>query len=240
MEKSREMFDEGMDIIVRAWTEEKINHKGEFWSFVDEVEILPKPVQDPHPPIYIAALSPPSFFEAATTGWNIQLASPFSYRMYREQWIDTVRDNLIVYESKCVELGRDPKKAERAILLPFYVAPTEEQAVAEFGPHAEWFYSKVSGHERISGRESEVVKGYEVAMSESLRTQQLGMLNFSSLHANSAVVASDPAGCIEKLKHLKAELGITEFILWFNLGGMDADRAMASMRLAMAEVLRYV
>jgi len=65
MDKSREMLTEGLDIVLKAWTQEKISYKGKFWTIPEEVELLPKPVQKPHPPVYQATISPESFEQAA-------------------------------------------------------------------------------------------------------------------------------------------------------------------------------
>ena len=46
--------------MIRAWTEDDIAHAGRFYQF-DPVTVLPKPQQRPHPPVWVAALSPESF-----------------------------------------------------------------------------------------------------------------------------------------------------------------------------------
>ena len=84
MDKSREMLAEGLDIVLKSWTQEKISYRGKFWTIPEPVELLPKPVQKPHPPVYQATISPESFEQAARTGINLQMASPFTYRTYRE------------------------------------------------------------------------------------------------------------------------------------------------------------
>src|SRR3546814_11652866 len=87
MDQSREMFDEGVDLILRAWGNEKITFDGKYWQVPEPIEVLPKPVQLPHPPIYQAAISAESFDNAAKPGWSVQLAAPSTYRTYREEWI---------------------------------------------------------------------------------------------------------------------------------------------------------
>ena len=121
MDQSREMLAEGLDIVLKSWTQEKISYKGKYWTIPEEVEVLPKPVQKPHPPVYQATISPESFEQAARAGINLQMASPFTYRTYRETWMDELEKNCQHYDKVCKELGRDPKKAERMILLPFFV-----------------------------------------------------------------------------------------------------------------------
>ena len=80
MEDSRAMYDEALELVLKAWTNEKIQHKGQFWNVPQPTEVLPKPLQKPHPPIYQAAISPESFAAAGRVGSALQLASPFSYR----------------------------------------------------------------------------------------------------------------------------------------------------------------
>jgi probable F420-dependent oxidoreductase len=49
-------LDEALTVCKRLWTEEKITHRGDFYSFA-EVMFEPKPVQKPHPPLYIGGES---------------------------------------------------------------------------------------------------------------------------------------------------------------------------------------
>src|SRR5690349_20834495 len=55
---------EALEIVRRAWTEEKISFHGEHFSF-DDVEVLPKPVQQPRPPVWVGANVAPGIRRAA-------------------------------------------------------------------------------------------------------------------------------------------------------------------------------
>ncbi len=52
MAESRARFDEALEIILKAWTEDVFSHDGRFWKFKD-ISIWPRPLQQPHPPIFI-------------------------------------------------------------------------------------------------------------------------------------------------------------------------------------------
>ena len=236
MEDSRAMYDEGLEVVIRAWTEDKVAHDGKFWTVREPVEVLPKPVQRPHPPIYQACISPESFRAAARLGANLQLASPFSYRTYRESWIDKLAESVTEYENAREARGLDPKGGERMMLLPFYTAEDGAEAREVFGERVEWFYSKVTRNQKSVAGQPETVRGYELTMSESRKTLAGGYLTFRKLHEHGAAIAGTPAECADRLIHLRERLGITEFVLWPNLGGMPADRAMRSMELTIAEV----
>src|SRR5581483_2901671 len=238
MEHSRAMFNEGLEIIVKAWTQEKVAHRGDFWTIEEPVEVLPKPVQQPHPPIYQATISPESFEQAARGGWHLQFATPFTYRTYRERWLDELEAQCKRYEALCVEHGLDPKAAERMMLVPFFVHEDAAQARAIYQPHVEWFYNKVTANQ-LAGAAAPV-KGYELTMTEGKRTREMGYLAFDKLDQYSALIADDPAGCIAKLRELKRRFGITEFVLWFSIGGIDPAHAERAMRLTKETVIPYV
>ncbi|HYB92006.1 MAG TPA: LLM class flavin-dependent oxidoreductase, partial [Candidatus Binataceae bacterium] len=61
-EQSRGIFNESVEVILQAWTQERVNFKGVHFKFED-VQVRPKPLQKPHPPIWMAALSPESFVQ---------------------------------------------------------------------------------------------------------------------------------------------------------------------------------
>jgi alkanesulfonate monooxygenase SsuD/methylene tetrahydromethanopterin reductase-like flavin-dependent oxidoreductase (luciferase family) len=67
-----------------------------------------------------------------------------------------------------------------------------------------------------------------------------GHLSFDKLHQYGACIADDPDTCIAKLKEMKRRFGITEFVLWFNIGGIGKAHVERAMRLAAERVLPYV
>lgn len=58
--ESRARFFESLEVIQKAWTMEHFSHKGQFYSYND-VCVVPKPYQSPHPPIRVAANSSDTF-----------------------------------------------------------------------------------------------------------------------------------------------------------------------------------
>jgi alkanesulfonate monooxygenase SsuD/methylene tetrahydromethanopterin reductase-like flavin-dependent oxidoreductase (luciferase family) len=66
-------FEEGIEIIMRSWTEDTFTYSGKAWSYVD-ILCRPRPLQQPHPPIYYGATSPESPAMVARRGWNLALS----------------------------------------------------------------------------------------------------------------------------------------------------------------------
>ncbi len=238
MSESREMFNEGIELILKSWASEKFTHEGKYWTVPDEIELLPKPVQEPHPPVYQATVSPESFDQAARNGWSLQLAAPFTYRTYREEWISRLADEIKRYEDKLVAHGHDPARLERMILLPYYTDTESARARETLRPHVEWFYNKVASHQQPG--KGGPVAGYELTMSEGKRSREMGYLAFDRLAEFDACVVGSPQECVDKIGRMKEAFGLTEVTIWPNLGGMAATRAENAVRLTWEEVVPHI
>src|SRR5438067_1154221 len=68
--ESAERFREAVEIVLQAWTKERFTFKGAHFSF-DDIELLPKPLQQPHPPTWMAATSETAIDWAAGRGFSI-------------------------------------------------------------------------------------------------------------------------------------------------------------------------
>ena len=79
-EESRDRFAEGLDLLRTAWTKEEFTYTGRFYSITEPVTCLPRPVQKPHPPIYVACFSRPTVEMAAEQGFHT-LFAPFAAAM---------------------------------------------------------------------------------------------------------------------------------------------------------------
>jgi alkanesulfonate monooxygenase SsuD/methylene tetrahydromethanopterin reductase-like flavin-dependent oxidoreductase (luciferase family) len=77
-EESASRFHETVDIVLKAWSNEKLSYEGKYYRYED-VEVLPKPLQTPHPPVWMAATSTPAIDWAASKGFSI-LMDPHSSR----------------------------------------------------------------------------------------------------------------------------------------------------------------
>jgi alkanesulfonate monooxygenase SsuD/methylene tetrahydromethanopterin reductase-like flavin-dependent oxidoreductase (luciferase family) len=69
-EESSSRFREAVEIVLKAWTEERLNFNGQHFQFAD-IEVLPKPLQRPHPPVWVAATSEPALEWAASRGYSV-------------------------------------------------------------------------------------------------------------------------------------------------------------------------
>lgn len=101
---------EALDIVNKMWTEEKPTYKGSYYKIVEAVD-NPKPVQKPHPPVYIGATHEKMIRFAAQRAdvWNFPSdVNPCTIADYK--------DRATILEKRCKEIGRDPKSVRRSWL----------------------------------------------------------------------------------------------------------------------------
>jgi alkanesulfonate monooxygenase SsuD/methylene tetrahydromethanopterin reductase-like flavin-dependent oxidoreductase (luciferase family) len=119
-DESTSRFRETVEIVLRAWTDERLRFTGKHYQF-DGIEVLPKPVQRPHPPVWMAASSEGAIEWAASRGFSI-LMDPHSSaaeigrkrRIYGERLLaggysEAGRD---IPVARLVALGRSADAAE--------------------------------------------------------------------------------------------------------------------------------
>lgn len=59
--------DEMLEVMKRLWQEEQVSHRGRFFQF-DDVTLLPRPAQQPYPPIWVSGRSEAAMRRAALHG----------------------------------------------------------------------------------------------------------------------------------------------------------------------------
>ncbi len=70
LDETAPRFREAVEVVQAAWSAERLTFHGTYWDF-DDVEVLPKPRQQPHPPTWVAATSPEAISWAAAGGYSI-------------------------------------------------------------------------------------------------------------------------------------------------------------------------
>jgi len=124
MDESRSRFDEGVAQILELLAHENVTSNGQHHAY-QNVTVFPRPVQTPHPPVWIAAMSTPESFESAgRLGYNmmvIPLAGPQMaplLEIYRKAWTDSGRPGcgriMFAFHMFC---DHDREKA-RALAVP--------------------------------------------------------------------------------------------------------------------------
>jgi alkanesulfonate monooxygenase SsuD/methylene tetrahydromethanopterin reductase-like flavin-dependent oxidoreductase (luciferase family) len=205
-------FAEGLEVVKRLWTLEEASFEGRYFR-LPKVRPVTRPLQKPHPPIWVAAQNDAGIRRAATMGdvlfMNPQATIATLARQAR-LFVETRRE------------ARLPPASELACMKEVYVAPDMDTALREARPYIE---EKLKMYARW-GQLRELPK----------ESAELPSLDFDDLRRDCAIVG-DPAHCIAEFKRYRNEVGINHFSVVLNWPGMEPWRILRSIQLLGEQVL---
>ena len=213
--ESRSRFFESLEIILKAWGEEQFSHQGEYYTFND-VNVVPKPYQNPHPPIRIAVTSADTF----------AIVGRMAHSIFIMQGVPQLQERLKEYRKARQEAGH-PGPADVMLRIPAYVAETSERA------HSEPMASTMHGIQ-YAAREL----GPSAASQETAeRIQRLVNTPYEEI-LRERVMYGTPEAVVDRLHEYKEQLGLSGVILEVNFGGqIPADRVINCIRLLTEKVV---
>ena len=234
IDESRERFHEAVDVMIKAWTEEKLTYHGKFTN-VDDVWVLPKPVQKPYPPLFQAVSTSPASVEfAASRQIQVIAGGPTDVMGQAPQVIQ-------LWRQKMEEHGHEHAHLDPPMSKSIYVAPTMEEA--ESDPIGlEDFSSRILRSIGSNGaaigmpidKDGNIAKGYEHwanRQSDRDRRDDLG-------HAGLPPLRGTPDVVIERLKQVE-EAGISHVFGSFGFAGLPHEKVMRSIELFATEVMPH-
>ena len=198
---------EALEVIQKCWTEERFSHQGKYFQF-DNVEVTTKPVQQPHPPVYMAAFGPQSAARAARRGYHLAMGLGPSHD---------------VYVSALREAGRNPAD-HRFVSGPIgiHLADTTKQA---------WDEAEEALHTWVSfygDRGSPVGRGLPPV-------GELREKNFAFGGMPFMVGSADEVG--EKMRAMFRHAPLDELVLYFHPPGMATEVARRAMTMFAEQIM---
>jgi alkanesulfonate monooxygenase SsuD/methylene tetrahydromethanopterin reductase-like flavin-dependent oxidoreductase (luciferase family) len=222
-QESRSRLEEGVEILVQAWTREQVNFDGQHWR-IQNIPVYPKPLQQPHPPIAVAVTSPETINWTARHGYAMLssgLGTPLAQTIAnRDAYIAALREH-----------GRRQADIEHlmrrwVVTKHVYVAPTDDEALEQARGPEMWYrdsFIRSLAADGIPGLHESVYRGAEATI-QRLKTQTWEEL------LGDALVIGSPETVARKVARLQ-QIGVGEMVCWMNFGGIPPDRVRRSMRL---------
>jgi luciferase family oxidoreductase group 1 len=221
---SRAIANEALEIIRQAWTETTVQHVGDRFT-IEGVSVYPKPVQKPHPPVYLGSLSPETFELVGKLGVNLLFTPTF-----REG--EDIPAQIAQYKEAVIAAGGDPASKRIGALRMVYVAETTEQAKAEFEPAWRRF------HEVAQAQNA--ARPDEISTPDVAKYRRPVAANLDDAQQAGNVIAGDPEHVLEQLRRMQDEWQLTDLILWTRVGGLSKDKVLTSMRLFSEQVMPHL
>ena len=200
-------FEEALMLMKRLWTEDDVTHHGRFFQ-ISEARPTLRPVQRPHPPIWIATNSDPATRRAARLG-DAPFWSPF-------QPIGVLERQVALYRETLREADR-PWPVEVPIAREYSIGRTRQEAIRDGAAGMEEKFAAYAAH------------GLQASLAEE--DKQL-LDEFESL-ARDTFIVGDPAECVEEILRYREVAGVTHMKLRLQYPGMSHAKVLE--RIALTE-----
>lgn len=220
--ESRDRFLETLEILVKAWTEDRFSHVGRYFEFHD-VCAMPKPYQKPHPPLRVAATTEETYPLVGRMGYPVFVAA-------RTIPIPDLQRLLVGYHDAWRAAGH-AGRGDVGLSIPVYVAETDRRARQEAETSTMHFFRAISTALRKSDG-----AGVATAEAREGRAEKLAEISYDEVLRERAVYGS-PEFVAERLLELRESFGYSSLSLWMNAGGqIPHERVLRSMRLFIERV----
>ena len=218
LEKNRSEVNEGIQILQKAFTEDPFMFYGEHYK-IPPRSLVPKPIQTPYPPLYIAATSPESHIMAAELGVGVYSWSNF-------MGYDALAESVTAFHKaaeKTVKSGKYVNHSAGA-LLQGYCADTDEIAREEAGAgNLKWLQIALDGYPRLA----KMAESYSYMAKVQEVSKQANDLDYFQ-EASGAAVFGSPESCIRSIEKLR-DCGVDTLVL--RIDSVPHDKIMKSIEM---------
>ena len=204
------LLDDGIEVLRRAWTEDSFSFEGSCFTYRD-LSVTPKPLQKPHPPIWIGGRSERGSRRGARLGYPFLLVGgPAQYRQLQTLF---------------AEVGRSPEELRVAASRTVFIADSRQEAWRIIGPQV------LYGHnERLRWNAEDGGSVYEpVTDWEVLRAQE-----------EAGTLIGSPDDCLAGIRAFIATVPVRQIWFPVRIGGLDQQAAYRSLERFAREVMPHL
>jgi len=234
--EQRERYREALALVIKAWSAREVfAWNGKYYQ-LGMVNLWPRPIQQPHPPIWI-----PGAGISATAEYVVDHDHCFCHLSYYGlKSAEEVSDR---YWETCARKGRDDNPHRYSFLQLVGVAATDAEAERIYGPHGEYFFNKLlynaPQYQQIPGCLE--YEGMRSALRGTIRSSiNLRELKAKDFFERGFIVVGSPKTVRQKLLDGVKRLRIGHLLTLLHFGSMPTDVCKANIDLFAREVLPHL
>jgi alkanesulfonate monooxygenase SsuD/methylene tetrahydromethanopterin reductase-like flavin-dependent oxidoreductase (luciferase family) len=218
LEKNRDEVNEGIQILKKAFTEDPFMFYGEHYR-IPPRSLVPKPLQTPHPPLYLAATSPESNKMAGDLGVGVYTWSNFM------GW-DALADSVSAFRkaSEATRARGEHVNGSAGALLQAYCAETDAIAEAEAGAgNIKWLRIAIDGYPRLA----KVAESYAYMNKITEVAKKTDDFEYFKEGSGAAIFGS-PESCIRSIERFRS-VGVDQLVM--RVDSVPHDKIMKSIEM---------
>ena len=225
-EETRAQWEEAIRMIPRMWTEETFSHEGRFYN-IPPRSIIPKPVQSPHPPLWVACSQPDSFRAAGEMGLGVLCFNLSGYGQMKER-VDAYREAL-KHANPVGSFVND----QVAAMCIIHCGEDDEETRRVGAPEGAWFVEMAEKlYAPWQGRA--VPDSYKFAV-DAIQEERAGKT--AEDHLASGAFAMGNPDTVNKVMRKYQEAGVDQVLCFMQMGNLDHFRIMESIKLFGRQVI---
>jgi alkanesulfonate monooxygenase SsuD/methylene tetrahydromethanopterin reductase-like flavin-dependent oxidoreductase (luciferase family) len=222
--ESRGRFEEAVEILLRAWTEDRFSFEGKYYRFKD-LTVVPKPLQRPHPPLFTGGTSLATYEMAGTRGWGMFLPPLLPFQ--------AMEPCIRAYVDAAEKAGQKPNVV---YIRPVYLGDDAAQIEHEVKPALLNFLAfNASPVKGLPPREELNAKGYGFYASGAL--ESLTRLSYRDVVEQEIGFIGTPGQVIEQIRRLRERAPVTELAIVANFGGLEHWKIIKTQELFARHVM---
>ena len=237
-EESRGRFQEAYDLIMTAWTKPVWSIEGEFFNLKD-CAVWPRPIQQPHPPIWIAARS------AESIEWCVKRHLPCA-QVY--QTTGQIEDTFNYYRTKAREDGWDAKPDDFILCRHIYIDETDKKAQEVAEPAMRYFFSVYNRgfndaiNQAAADQQKLLAKLTTERSFNYFREGNRARIDFSTLGWDELVksgymIAGNPDSIARQIGDQMKQIGADHFMGMFHIGNLAHEKVISSLDLFKKQIM---
>jgi alkanesulfonate monooxygenase SsuD/methylene tetrahydromethanopterin reductase-like flavin-dependent oxidoreductase (luciferase family) len=236
--ESRGRFEEAYDLIITAWTQPVWSFKGRFFEFED-CALWPRPLQQPHPPIWVAARS------AESLEWCVARRLPVA-QVYSTT--AQIEDTFGYYRHVAQEAGWEAMPEHFILTRHIFVGDSDEEARRIAEPALRYFFTlsargfNEAVNERAADRERlnaalNTQRSFSYFREENRPRIDFSQLSWEELLETGYMIAGSPGTVVRQLRSQMECVGAGHFMGMFHIGNLSHDHVAASLERFSKEVM---
>jgi len=235
--ESRGRFEEAYELIMTAWTQAVWSYEGKFFQLKD-CAIWPRPLQQPYPPIWIAARS------AESIEWCVKRHLPTA-QVY--QTTAQIEDTFNYYRKVARDEGWEAAPNDFILCRHIYIDETDKKAQEIAEPAMRYFFTVFN-----RGFNEAINKGaVDQRLVAALTTERsfnyfregnrerrdFSKLDWDGLISTGYLIAGNPDTVARQILDQMKQIGAGHFMGMFHIGNLHHDKVISSLNLFKKEIM---
>ena len=230
----REKYAEAEELIIKSWTEDEIFSFDGKYTQLRYVNLWPKPMQDPHPPVWVPGAG-------SIETWQHTIDRDFMYAYLSYSGFKRGKTVMDGFWKVANAAGRD-NPYQAGFLQLVCVGDSEKEVADTYGQHLEYFFNKMlhiyPGFSDAPGyRTIDTIKAGLLAQTSSFGRAGAEYATWDQLLEQGNVIAGTPAQVTEQLESVVKDLHIGHLMLLNQIGSMPHEMAKENIRRTAQEVV---